>query len=86
VVLFAHAPAGQPADFDLNELFRHERRVVGTYSGSLREQRTVMDMIVDGRLDPSPLATHRLPLGRFDEGVSLVRSRQALKVLYTPGG
>lgn len=84
VVLFAHAPHGAGAALDLNELFKSERRVVATYSGSLREQKAVFDLLCDGRLDPSPLVTHRMPLDDFDHGVELVRRRQALKVLFTP--
>ncbi len=87
VVLFAHAahaPDGARADFDINDLFKHERRVVGTYSGGPSEQSEIFDMLVDGRFDPSPLATHRLPLHEFERGVALVRERNALKVLFTP--
>jgi len=83
-VLFAHAPAEERAGFDLNALFKSEKRVVGTYSGALREQAEVFDLIVSGRLDASPLVTHRLPLSAFDEGLALVRDRKALKVLFTP--
>ena len=84
VVLFAHAPDTARAGFELNRLFKHERRIVGTYSGGLREQHEIFELLVGGGLDPSPLATHRLPLDEFDRGVELVRDRRALKVLFTP--
>lgn len=84
VVLFAHAPEGQTAGFDLNDLFKYERRVLGTYSGALAEQQQVFDLILSGALDPTPLATHRMPLDEFERGVALVTSHQALKVLFTP--
>jgi len=84
VVLFAHAPDGQKADFDLNALFKNERRIIGTYSGALAEQERVFDLIVSGALDPTPLVTHTMPLDDFDVGVALARDRQALKVLFTP--
>jgi len=84
VVLFAHAPDGQRAGFDLNELFKYERRILGTYSGALAEQKRVFELILSGALDPTPLATHRLPLDEFEKGVGLVTSQQALKVLFTP--
>jgi len=86
VVLFAHAPSGDRAGFELNPLFKAERRVVGTYSGSLGEQETAHALISARRLDPSPLVTHRLPLSRFGEALELARSRQALKVLLVPDG
>jgi threonine dehydrogenase-like Zn-dependent dehydrogenase len=84
-VLFAHAPRGERAGFELNDLFKHERRVVGTYSSTLAEQEEVYRLIVSGRLDASPLVTHRLPLSRFQEAVDLSRARKALKVLLVPG-
>lgn len=84
VVLFAHAPEGNGAGFDLNALFKSERRVIATYSGALDEQREVFDRLVDGSLDPSPLVTHKMPLDDFDRGVALVVARKALKVLFTP--
>lgn len=84
VVLFAHAPAGSRAAFDLNTFFKTERQVVGTYSGSLAEQTRVWSLLSSGRLDPSPLVTHRLPLTRFDEAVDLAVRQEALKVALTP--
>ncbi len=84
VVLFAHAPDGARADFDLNDLFKYERRIVGSYSGALVEQGEVFELIRSGALDPSPLVTHRMPLDDFAEGVRLVRDLKALKVLFTP--
>ncbi len=85
VILFAHAREGEAAGFELNTLFKHERRVLGTYSGGLAEQATVFDLLRNGRLDPAPLVTHRMPLDRFNEAVDLCRSHQALKILFVPG-
>ena len=82
VTLFAHAPEGAFADFDLNELFKHEKRIIGTYSGSLKEQAETFSLLESGRLDPSPLVTHKLPLDSFEEGVRLAREHEALKVLF----
>jgi L-iditol 2-dehydrogenase len=84
VVLFAHAPDGDRAGFDINHLFKNERRVLGTYSGALPEQKEVFRLILAGRLDASKLVTHYLPFSRFDEGVELCRKLEALKVLFLP--
>lgn len=87
VVLFAHADSGLEdgrAGFDLNAFFKGERRLVGTYSSALADQREVYRLLVSRRLDPSPLVTHRLPLSRFAEAVDLARERRALKVLLVP--
>ena len=84
VVLFAHAPEGANAGFDLNTLFKFERRVLGTYSAALTEQAEIFALLCDGSLDPTPLISHRMPLDDFAAGVALARRREALKVLFTP--
>lgn len=85
IVLFAHAPHNAFGDIDLNSLFKKEQRIISTYSGALAEQRRVFDLICDGKLDPSPLVTHHMPLAEFQRGVDLAVGQKALKVLYTPG-
>jgi L-iditol 2-dehydrogenase len=84
VVLFAHAAAGECAGVDLNQLFKSERRLVATYSSAAPEQTEVLQLLAAGRLDPSPLVSHRLPLSRCGEAVELAASRRALKVLLHP--
>jgi L-iditol 2-dehydrogenase len=85
VILFAHAEGGsERAGFDLNAFFKSERRILATYSSALAEQREIYRLLVSGRLEPSPLVTHRLPLSRFAAAVELARERRAVKVLLVP--
>jgi len=84
VVLFAHAKSGERADFDINVLFKSERRIVATYSGALREQDRIWELTLAGRFDPSALVTHRFSFEDFDEAVAAVRERRGLKVLLSP--
>lgn len=84
IVLFAHTGDGERADFDLNDLFKYERRILGTYSGAVKEQVGIFELIKSGALDPTPLVTHSMPLNEFQKGVDLVRQHKALKVLFTP--
>jgi L-iditol 2-dehydrogenase len=84
-VLFAHARPGEAPTFELNELFKHEKRLLGAYSGSLREQERVFEMLASGALRPGVLVTHRLPLAEFARGVELARRQEALKVVFEPG-
>jgi L-iditol 2-dehydrogenase len=84
VVLFAHAADGARARFDINRLFKFERRVVGTYSGALKEQEAVFALLCRGGLDPLGALTCTLPLSCFGEAVERVRAGQALKVLLHP--
>ncbi len=84
VVLFAHAAQDTRVTFDINAVFKSERQVIGAYSGSPAEQKRLLDMMLDGALDPTPLVTHRLPLSKAADAVDLCRRREALKVLLHP--
>jgi len=83
LVLFAHFSAEVPEAIH-DQLFRHERRVLGTYSGSLEEQNRVFDLLERGALEPQRLVTHHIPLQRFDEALALSRDPRALKILLVP--
>ena len=84
MVLFAHAEAGERAGFELNRLFREERRLVGSYSGSVKDQDATWELMLSGALDASMLVSARFGLDHFDRALELVCSRQALKVLLEP--
>jgi L-iditol 2-dehydrogenase len=84
IVLFAHAAHDAQVAFDINAVFRSERQIIGAYSGTPAEQKRVLDMMLDGALDPTPLVTHRLPLSKAAHAVDLCRRREALKVLLHP--
>ena len=84
VVLFAHAAQDARVTFDINAVFKSERQVIGAYSGSPAEQKRVLDMMLGGALDPTPLVTHRLPLSKAADAVDLCRRRAALKILLHP--
>lgn len=83
IVLFAHSRSAGATPVDLDRLFKLEKRLIGTYSGSLVNQEEAWDLIVSGRLEPSRLVSHKLPLTRFRDAVDLARRHEALKVLLT---
>lgn len=41
-------------------------------------------LVVNGQLRLAPLITHQLPLSRYQEGVALLQSREAIKVAFLP--
>jgi L-iditol 2-dehydrogenase len=84
LVLFAHGRAGESAGFELNDLFKLEKRLVGAYSGSLAEQSAIFGLLCSGALRPARLVTHRLPLAQFAAGLELARRQEALKVAFHP--
>ena len=55
------------------------------YKGHSRESAEYsVDLVRTGRLDLAPLVTHRLPLERYAEGISLLESQRAIKVCFLP--
>ena len=85
VVLFAHAGAGEQPGFELDRLFREERRLIGSYSGGVKEQAAAWELMLSGALDASRLVSDRVNLDGFEDALELVRGRKALKVLIEPG-
>ena len=45
---------------------------------------TAYRLILEGKLRLAPLITTKLPLKRYAEGVELLRTRKALKILFSP--
>ena len=45
---------------------------------------TALHFISEGKLRLAPLMTHALPFSRYGEGVELLRTKQAIKVLFDP--
>ncbi len=43
-----------------------------------------LGFVRSGQLRLEPLVTHALPFTRYEEGIALLRARQAIKVLYLP--
>jgi alcohol dehydrogenase len=46
--------------------------------------REALACVLDGRIDPEPIVSHRLPLGRAPEGYALFDRREATKVVLIP--
>jgi len=44
----------------------------------------VLEALVDGRLDPSPLVTHHMPLDEAADAYEIYDRREALKIVLTP--
>jgi L-iditol 2-dehydrogenase len=77
------APAG-PGLLDGTSLFLRELTVTASYSAGPRDMRLALELIASGRLDPTPLITHRLPLERTLEALRLQRRGEALKAVVIP--
>lgn len=75
--VLAFSPA-VPVDLDL--VYRNELTLAGSRSATPQHMHQALDLLPELAL-PEPTV---LPLDRFDDGLELYRSGQALKVVFTP--
>jgi L-iditol 2-dehydrogenase len=67
---------------NLEKIYQQELSITSTYSSSPEELRVALDLLTRRKVRVDGLISHRLPLTRFSEGVTLMRERAALKVYY----
>ncbi len=79
VILFGLRPHDNPA-VNQYTITRYDLTVHGTFVG-LHPFAQTIQLLESRRVQPSVLVTHRLPLARLTEGVELMRTQQAMKVL-----
>jgi L-iditol 2-dehydrogenase len=84
VVLFGGCAPGTSIRLDTRRLHYEELRLVGVFHHTPAAIRRAVAMLVDGRLDPSPLVTHEMGLERVPEALTLMSRGEALKVLIRP--
>ncbi len=84
VHLFSGPDEGLLVDVDLNLIYKREVRVFSTYSSSPEDLAESFRLIREEVIPVHRLITHRLPLSRIEEGVRLIRTGKALKVILEP--
>lgn len=85
VVLFAESPPRSSLSLDPNIIYHSEVNLIGSYSSTPQGQRIALELIKTGRLRVKELITHRFPLERLSEAVTLAReARESLKIIITP--
>jgi L-iditol 2-dehydrogenase len=75
---------GQALPVPLAVLYHRELTISTTYSSSPGTLARAFALVAGGEVTVRGLITHRLTLDRLDEGVALMRRREALKVYVTP--
>jgi L-iditol 2-dehydrogenase len=82
--LYAPPMPGAPLPLDGSDLFLRELAVTASYSAGPGDMRGALKLIASGRIDPSPLISHRLRLDETAEALDLQRAGTALKVVVAP--
>jgi len=75
-----------PTSLDLvADIIYKEAKVYGVTGRVMWDTWWQMDkLLASGRLDPTPVITHRLPLDQIDDAIALAKSGQAGKILLVP--
>jgi L-iditol 2-dehydrogenase len=86
ILFFAPSDPGAVVEMPFNELWRKEVTITSSYAGSPRDINAVIELISSGRIDVTPLITHRLPLDKTQEGFRLVAEAggKSMKVVIEP--
>jgi alcohol dehydrogenase len=73
-------------DYPLNNalMFEHELTLRFTIGDPSLDGAGLLARVADGTLDPTPVITHRMPLGDAAEAYRLFDERSATKVVLTP--
>ena len=79
VILFGLRPHDSPP-VNQYTITRYDLTVHGTFVG-LHPFAQTIQLLESRRVQPSVLVTHRLPLSALEQGVELMRTQQAMKVL-----
>ncbi len=79
IILFGLRPHDNPPVKQYT-ITRYDLTIHGTFVG-LHPFAQTIQLLESGRLQPSLLVTHRLPLSQLERGVELMRTQQAMKVL-----
>lgn len=84
MLLLGVAPADKTIELSPYRINWHEITIIGSMAVRHSFQRAV-ELLPRIGLPLETLVTHTLPLGQIVEGISLVRSKDAMKVVVSPG-
>ena len=74
---------GQTANIDLDPIITKELTMSGTWGTLPSSWVTTLRLMSSGKIDVSPLVTHRIALSEWERGFELMESQKAIKVLFT---
>ncbi|GAC1540316.1 MAG: alcohol dehydrogenase catalytic domain-containing protein [Candidatus Velthaea sp.] len=84
VSLFGGLPGGTRVAFDSSRLHYDEVRVISPFHFGSAAVRAAHDLLVEGRIDPLPLITHRFRLNELDRAFAALDAGDGLKYAIVP--
>ena len=83
-LVFGVAPAADRVALSPFRVYNDEVTVIGSMA-VLHSFGTALDLIASGQVRTDTLVSHRLPLGRFEQALDVVRDGSGVKVQVLPG-
>lgn len=84
IIIFAGAIKKEIAKININELYRREISIIGSYSSSPKHLSRALKLISHGDIDVKSLITRRFPLEEIEKAVELIVNRKAYKIIIEP--
>jgi L-iditol 2-dehydrogenase len=84
VVFFGGCAPGTRIGLDTRRVHYEELRLLGVFHHTPALIRRAVGLLVEGRLDPAPLVTHRMGIADVPAALGLMSRGEALKVVITP--
>jgi len=84
ILIFAGVVDNEIVKININDLYKREISIIGSYSSSPKHLSKALKLISKGYINVKSLITHRLPLEEFEKAVELIVSRKAYKVIIEP--
>jgi L-iditol 2-dehydrogenase len=81
---YAPPAPNAPPQLDATALYLREITVCASYSAGPGDMQAALELIAGGRIDPSKLVSHRLPLEETGRALDLQRRAGGLKVVVEP--
>jgi L-iditol 2-dehydrogenase len=72
------------ASFDTIDLVRQQKSLIGVYAYDKNTWRRCLKLMSSGKLDPTPIITHRMPFSQGEQGFELAANKTAAKVVFVP--
>lgn len=85
-IMFGGLPSGATPCFDADHLHYNEVRLVGSFHFTPEDVKTAKELLVECKIDPTPLISGRYPLEKLETTLLRLKKGDGIKYLIEPGG
>ena len=74
------------SEIEPGKIVRKELKVFGSFCYSSTDFSECIELLLNKKVETARIITHILPLEKIEEGIKLVKRKEAIKVILKPGG